>query len=429
MGIALTRYAAALAALFARTTGGWKFGLDTTRALLHSLGDPHERFPSFHIGGTNGKGSTTHTLDALLRAEGMRVGRYTSPHLVDFRERIVVNGAPIPEDAVVDWIARWTPEIERTGATFFEATTCLAFDWFARSALDVAVIEVGLGGRLDATNLITPMVAAVTSIGLEHTEYLGNTLESIAREKSGIFKAGVAAVISDRAPAVRAQMAALARAAGASTVCVVDDERPVSDVLVGPHGTSFTMHEPRATRWLTTPLLGDFQASNTAVALTMLEQAGGAYAAASQAADTNLAAVRVPGRFERRGQYLFDVAHNPDSARVLADLIGRVRPPRPIRALFAVLDDKDWRSMMAHLAPRVDEFVLTIAPSAPAERRWSLDEAVAAAHASGWPSRAEPDFARALDMATSDAATTLVTGSFHTVGDAMARLQIDPLAE
>ncbi|MFN2398548.1 MAG: folylpolyglutamate synthase/dihydrofolate synthase family protein, partial [Gemmatimonadaceae bacterium] len=189
--------------MFARTTAGWKFGLETTRALLASLGDPHTRYPKFHVGGTNGKGSVVVTLDALLRAPGeglgvgLRVGRYTSPHLVDFRERIVVDGRPISEDAVVRFIRDWTAEVERLGATFFEATTCMAFHHFARQNVDVAIIEVGLGGRLDSTSVIHPLVSGVTSISIDHVEYLGNTVEEIAREKAGVFKKGSAAVIGE----------------------------------------------------------------------------------------------------------------------------------------------------------------------------------------------------------------------------------------
>ncbi|MDQ6828214.1 MAG: bifunctional folylpolyglutamate synthase/dihydrofolate synthase [Gemmatimonadota bacterium] len=420
-------YQAAIASLFARTTGGWKFGLETTRALLATIGDPHLRFPAFHVAGTNGKGSTVHTIDALLRSQGLRVGRYTSPHLVDFRERIVIGNQPINEDEIVEWTARWMPEIEKSGATFFEATTCLAFDAFARAGVDVAVIEVGLGGRLDATNVITPLVAGVTSIALDHMQYLGDTIGDIAREKAGIFKRGVPAVISDRDPHVRTLLAGYADDAGASVVRIVDDERPVYDIEIDAKGTSFTIQRGVRGQRLATPLLGEFQAYNTAVALTMLETAGPPYAAAAQDTDA-LATVRIPGRFERRGRFLFDVAHNPHGAAELARLLARVAPRRPISALVAVLSDKDWRAMLAELAPQVDEFILTTAPSAPADRVWSLDDALAFAVGNGWSVRAESDFARAVEMASAKRGTTLVTGSFHTVGDCMALLQIDPLA-
>jgi dihydrofolate synthase/folylpolyglutamate synthase len=163
-------YRDALDYLFARTGGGSTYGLGRTRALLAELGDPHRAVPLFHVAGTNGKGSTVAALAALLAAGGRRVASYTSPHLVDFRERIVVAGAPIPSADVAAFVGRWTPAVERIGATFFEATTAMAFDHFARAGADVAVIETGLGGRLDSTNVVLPLAAGVTSIGLDHTE-------------------------------------------------------------------------------------------------------------------------------------------------------------------------------------------------------------------------------------------------------------------
>ena len=163
MDVALRDYRGALDYLFARTTGAFKFGLERTRALLAEMGDPHLAVPALHIAGTNGKGSSVATADAILRAKGLRVARYTSPHLVDFRERIVVAGEPISADEVVHFIDRWTPTIERFEASFFEATTAMAFHHFARERADVALIETGLGGRLDSTNVVRPLAAGVTS--------------------------------------------------------------------------------------------------------------------------------------------------------------------------------------------------------------------------------------------------------------------------
>ena len=423
----LSAYQAALDALFARVSGGWKLGLETTRALLRVVGDPHERYPTFHVAGTNGKGSVVSTLDALLCARGMRVGRYTSPHLVDFRERICVNGVPIPEEDVLAFIEARTPDIERLGATFFEATTCLAFDYFRRAEVDVAVIEVGLGGRLDATNVIHPLAAGVTSIGLDHLQYLGDTLEDIAREKAGIFKPGVPAVIGEPEPRIRELLARHAADACAQPVLVVHDAWAVEDVVVDEAGTSFVLRTPRGARALHTPLVGRHQAGNTATALAMLELAGGPYAAAASHAARTLGQVTIPGRFQRCGDVIFDVAHNPAGALVLGETLAAIAPAHPVSCLLTVLRDKDWRAMMTELAPHVDRFVLTAPPSVPADRAWVLDDAVAFAHANGWAADADADFDQALDRARNGAATTLVTGSFHTVGDAMARLQVSPL--
>ncbi|HEU4630821.1 MAG TPA: Mur ligase family protein [Gemmatimonadaceae bacterium] len=405
-----------------------RLGLDHTRRLLAALGDPQAALRAVHIAGTNGKGSTTATVAALLAARGLRVGTYTSPHLIDFRERILVDGVPIAGDEVVEFVATWAEEIERIGATFFEATTAMALLHFARAAVDVAVIETGLGGRLDSTNVITPLVAVVTNIGLDHTEYLGDTVEAIAREKAGVFKPGVPAVIGERDPAVAAQLAAAAHAAGATPVRVLRDEGWPEAIEVGDDGTTFTVRRGGTSRRVRTPLVGRHQAVNTAVALLTLDALGAPYALADAELDAALARVRVAGRFERDGRYVFDVAHNPDGAATLARTLAAVAPPRPVVALLAVLSDKDWRAIMTTLAPQVDRFVLTTAPSAPANRRWDPWAALAYAGAQGWPAEVEPDFARAIARAEDGAETVLVTGSFHTVGDVMARLPAAPRA-
>ncbi len=422
-------YRDTLARLFARTGGTSRYGLERVRALLAALGDPHLALPVFHVAGTNGKGSTVATLDALLRARGRRVARFTSPHLVDFRERIVVDGRAMEEPEVSAWVARWLPVAERLGATFFEISTALAFDHFVRSGADVAVVETGLGGRLDSTNVVAPVAAGVTAIGLDHVELLGDTPERIALEKAGIFKAGAAAVVGEPDAGVRAVLAERARAAGAAPVRVVAEECGIEDVALTAAGTSFTLTAPFGSARLTTPLLGAFQAHNAATALTMLDAAGEPWRVSPAEAAPALARVRLAGRMQRIGRYLFDVAHNPDGARVLAQTLAALAPARPVAALVTVLADKDWRGMLAALAPAVDLLVLSVAPTAPPGRVWSLDDAAAHARARGWAAVAEPDFDRALARAAAEGATVLVTGSFHTVGDAMLRLQVDPLAQ
>lgn len=379
------------------------------------------------MGGTNGKGSTVASLDALLSTAGLRVGRYTSPHLVDFRERIVAGGEPISESRVVDFVDYWLPTIERTGATFFEATTCLALSYFAEQEVDVAIIEVGLGGRLDATNVIHPLVSAVTSIGLDHTEYLGPTLEQIAFEKAGIFKPGVPAVIGERNPHIAAELTALAEAAGARIVIDVWQERRPMLLDVGAWGTTFKMSGPNAPV-LHTPLVGEHQVGNTAVALTMLEVAGQPYARAVELAPEALRHVELPGRFQRQGALIFDVSHNLEGVDALCANLMAAPPQRPLVAVVAILRDKPWREMLDRLARHVDGIVLTVPESAPPDRIWSLADAQSFAASLSVPVQSEASFDAALDQAISAAATTLVTGSFFTVGDAMARLQASPAA-
>ena len=433
MGIALTDYRRALDYLFARTTGESRLGLERTTALLAALGDPQRRFRSFHIAGTNGKGSVAATLEAILAAPGRRVAKYTSPHLVDFRERILVDGQPIAADAIVDFIERWTPEIERIGATFFEATTAMAFELFARAEAHVAVIETGLGGRLDATNVILPISAGVTMIGIDHTEYLGTTRTQIAREKAGIFKPAIPAVIGEPDAAIAAVLRGHADAARARPVVVAADAFRISRVEVGPHGTRFDLAggiggRCRDLPGLVTPLIGHYQASNTTTAIAMLDVTGPELGLDDPDLRAALGGVRVPGRFHRVGNAIFDVAHNPDGAAVLAETLRAVGPPRPIAALVTVLADKDWRGILDALRPAVDHIVLSTAPTAPASRRWDLEGVRRELAGAGMAVEAIADFDAALARAMAAGETVVITGSFHTVGDAMTRLQVDPLA-
>jgi dihydrofolate synthase/folylpolyglutamate synthase len=421
-------YDEALDYLFARTTGGFKFGLERTQALLDHVGNPHLAYPVLHIAGTNGKGSSVATMEALLRARGNRVARYTSPHLVDFRERIVVAGLPIPADEIVDFITRHLPLVEKLGATFFEATTVMAFEHFAKAGVDVALVEAGLGGRLDSTNVVDPLVAGVTSIGFDHTEYLGNTLEAIAGEKAGIFKRDRAAVIGEPDARVRRLLADAAQRTGAAPVRVVADESRITDVEVNHGGTTLMLDGLGGRTTLHTPLAGRHQAANLAFALTMLDAAGEEFRVAPAAAAGLLAGVRIPGRFQHVGDYIFDVAHNAAGAHVVAQTIDSVQPRQPLTVLLCVLRDKDWREMIRALGRVASHLVLTMAPTAPASRAWDLNEAFEFAVGEGLSAETVPDFDLALRKARATGRTVLVTGSFHTVGDAMARLHVSPLA-
>jgi len=426
VGVRVTALEEALAFLFARTTGGFKFGLERTQALLEALGSPHRAFPVIHVAGTNGKGSSLATAEALLRGRGLRVGKYTSPHLVDFRERMLVDRVPIESDAVVEFVERWTPLVVELGATFFEATTAMAFDAFARAQVDVALIETGLGGRLDSTNVVDPESAGVTNIGWDHMEYLGHTLEAIALEKAGIFKPDRPAVIGEPSEGIRDLLRARAREIGAKPAMVADSV-VVNDIEVTSAGTSATIEMSGEREHLHTPLTGRHQAFNLAFTLALLDAAGPPYRCGLREAAPLLAHVALPGRFQRTGKYIFDVAHNAGGARVLAETLAAIRPPGPVRVLFCALRDKEWQEMLTTLSPFVDSFVLTDAPTAPASRAWDLDSARTFLSRTNTPGEAVPSFDEALRR-VEEAGTVVVTGSFHTVGDAMSRLQVSPFA-
>ena len=428
MGVHLKTYHDALDFLYARTTGKWKLGLERVQDLLRLLGDPQRQLRTMHVAGTNGKGSVCATLDSVLRARGLRVARYMSPHLIDFPERFLVDGVPVASDRIVEWVDRWTPEVERLGATFFEATTAMAFQFFAEAGVDVAVVETGLGGRLDATNVLLPLVAGVTNIQIDHVEYLGATREEIAFEKAGIFKRGVPAIVGEPDADIRALLVAHARGHGATPIRAVYDEAALSEVTVTADETRFVSRTARGEREVRTPLVGRHQASNALVALAMLDALPDDLRPDDASVEQGLATVRLPGRFQRVGKHLFDVAHTPDGATVLAQTLSEARLPHPVVAVFSVLSDKDWMAMMAALAPQVDRFIVTNSPTAPPSRAWNVIDVLAYARAQGWDAVVVRDFDRALSRASDEGATVVVTGSFHTVGDAMSRLQVSPTA-
>jgi dihydrofolate synthase / folylpolyglutamate synthase len=417
----LSEYKAALDALFARTGSTAKFGLDRTFRFLELLGNPQARFPAFHVAGTNGKGSVVAAISALLASKGYRVGRYMSPHLVDFRERIVVHGETVSRDYIVRFLERWSADAESRGATFFEITTAMALHYFAECHVDVAVIETGLGGRLDSTNVIDPLVAGITSIGLDHQQYLGTSEESIAREKAGIFKRGKPAVIGPLSAETKAAARQVAGQAGASLI-EAQDLYATSDIQLNLDGTTFTVTHRDEARTMRTGLVGSAQAANMSVALAMLDAAGAPWRVSLDEAAEVLPHVSLPGRFQRVGNMILDVAHNPDGIRAVVSTLSRVAHATPVTAVLGVLADKDWRGMIDELSEIASRIVLVTAPSAPHGRVWESREALDYASLRGIDAVVAGDFERAIGDARVSRGTVIITGSFHTVGDALVML-------
>ncbi|MGH7445768.1 MAG: bifunctional folylpolyglutamate synthase/dihydrofolate synthase, partial [Longimicrobiales bacterium] len=253
-------------ALFPRLTGGIRWGLDRTLAMLAAVGDPHLHYRTIHVGGTNGKGSVAATIGRVLQEAGHHTGLYSSPHLTTFRERIRIASEPIAESALVAAAARLWPHIDAAAPSFFEATTAIGFLALADAGVDVAVIEVGLGGRLDATNVVAPELCVLTNVSLDHVQLLGETVPEVAAEKAGIIKAGVPVVTGETAPDVLAVFAERARSVGAPLHVLPTDA--TMNVSVALDGTRFAL-ETRAwgTLDLHTPLIGAHQARNVALAL------------------------------------------------------------------------------------------------------------------------------------------------------------------
>lgn len=253
----------------------YKPGLGTVTALSALTGDSHRRYPVIHVAGTNGKGSTSHALAAILQSAGYKVGLFTSPHLVDFRERIRVDGAMISEEAVVEWLANYIDANAGLQPSFFELTTVMAFDYFARENVDVAVVEVGLGGRLDSTNIVTPILSVITNVSKDHVAQLGNTLESIAREKAGIIKPGVPVVLGEGdVPEVRAVIEARAKEVDAP-LTIASDKPLVKRVLHADYDDPVYLLSRMG--YLLSDLTGNYQRKNINTVLhatKLLQNAG-----------------------------------------------------------------------------------------------------------------------------------------------------------
>ncbi|HEV8327205.1 MAG TPA: folylpolyglutamate synthase/dihydrofolate synthase family protein [Nitrospiraceae bacterium] len=417
-------YSSAVAYLYRLQKHGIKLGLVTMTALMVRLGMPQTRYRTLHIAGTNGKGSTAAMAAAVLQAAGYRVGLYTSPHLVEFRERILVNGEMIAESRV----AQLTEQLQALcqpdlSPTFFEYTTAMAFQHFADSGVDVAVLEVGLGGRFDATNVVAPLACAVTTISLDHQEYLGTTRSSIAFEKAGILKPGVPVVLGRIEDDAWRTIEQAARERQAPVFRLNEDFRTEGEE---PQQFSYRGLGMQYDG-LTCALKGRHQLDNAACALALLGAAAPrGIAVTAEAVRAGLRAVNWPGRLEvidRRPTILLDGAHNPAAATALADSLtrsDRSHPSRPVVLVLGMMRDKDHRGFVEPLRDLVDEVVLTQADlprSATAqELRASLEGLLPHPHLV--PSISEA-MALARQLATPDG-LVCVTGSLMLVGECKA---------
>ena len=421
--------------LFGLQKHGIKFGLSNSRQLMGLMGDPHLRFRSIHIAGTNGKGSTAAFLAGMLLAAGYRVGLYTSPHLVSFTERIRINNIPVTENRVIDLAERVRTRYEGLSSaeggaftpTFFEVTTAMAFTCFAEECVDVAVVEAGMGGRLDSTNVITPMVSVITNIDVEHEEYLGDTIEKIAGEKAGIIKPSVPVITGAVQPEAIAVIERTAAAAG-SPVHRMPKNFGAEPRSAGPERAFDYRGIGMRLADLRIGMLGQHQIGNACLALAAAECVNKAGTAVPDAAmRTGLANVVWEGRLERvaeRPDIYLDGAHNPASARVLADAVRDLKKGyRHLVLVIGILMDKDYRGIVAQLAPQADRIVVT----KPHYGR-ALDVQLLAAEIGVFHRTVDSaeTVAGAIGLARQGAAENdliLITGSLYTVGDARAVLK------
>ena len=397
-------YRATLDALFARRRFGIRPGLEVVGAILAEHGHPERAFPSVHLTGSKGKGSTAAFVEAVLRGHGLRTALFTSPHLASYRERIQVDRIAIDPGAVVKGVARvdaTATRLQEAGRidrapTFFEVTTVLAFDWFAQRQVDAAVVEVGLGGRLDSTNVLDSRVGVITTIELEHTDLLGATVEAIAGEKSGILHPGMTGVVGRLPPGAASVVESAADRAGVP-LWHLGREVTFGHRSLSERGQRLDVELPAMTvEDLRLPLWGTFQAENVTLALAasvrFLTAVGRPFSAT--AARRGLAEVRWPGRLDRvarRPDLYYDVAHTPESARAVAESLGELRPladPEESAVVFGSLRGKEIDRILDALSPLAR--TLVVVPSgrpAPCRRPSSGPTRSADSPASSRPGR------------------------------------------
>lgn len=418
----------ALGRLESLSLRGMKLGLAAIDALCERLGRPERRVPCVLVAGTNGKGSTAATLAAISAAAGQAVGLYTSPHLIEVTERIRIRENDVSPERLDDSLARVFAAADETPgvpATYFEALTAAAFLLFAREGLDLAVLEVGLGGRFDATNVAPARVSVVTSIGLDHTQELGNTLLGIAREKAGIFRRGMPALARAQAPEALETLRACAEETGArwhdasSEMSVI-----VTDVSL--EGTRFELRTPQRRILLSTPLAGAHQAWNAALAVRSAELLSrAAEGVPSEAFERGVASTRWPGRLEsfRIGErtVVLDGCHNPEAAAALAGFLDRTELAGKCRLIFAAMADKDVESIAGELFPRATRVWLVGMTSSRAAAPGELARRVGAL-ASHFCERPDVGAALAEALADDDPTPIIVAGSLYLVGEARSIL-------
>jgi len=404
-------YSEAIKFLYGLQVFGAKPGLESTVELTALAGNPQDRLRFIHVAGTNGKGSTCAMLESIYRAAGLRVGLFTSPHLVSFRERIQVNRQLIPESDIARLVAGLRGLPRHGVATLFEFTTVMALKFFTEQKCDLVIWETGLGGRLDATNIVTPLASVITNIALDHQEWLGDTLEKIAAEKAGIIKPGIPVVTAVNESAALAIIAKIAR----------ERHAPLTGVKVADQGSSGLPQD--------LPLAGEHQKQNAALALATVEVLQQHIPVAEKAIRIGLAEVSWPGRLQlvqrANGQkILLDGAHNLAGAEVLGQALAKHFPAEKRTLILGILQDKDWRQICRKLSPLAGKIIAVPVAS---KRTASPDELAAECRTAN--PGAEIVVAQSLKealQASSRDECVVITGSLYLAGEALELLNLSP---
>jgi dihydrofolate synthase/folylpolyglutamate synthase len=405
-------YSEAIQFLYGLQMFGADFGLENTFKLAALVGSPQEKLRFIHVAGTNGKGSTCAMLESIYRTAGLRVGLFTSPHLVSFRERIQIDRQFIPESEVVRLVEELRTANKENDATLFEFATVMALKFFAEQKCDLVIWETGLGGRLDATNIVTPLASVITNIAFDHQEWLGDTLEKIAAEKAGIIKPGIPVVTAADEPSALAVIEKNAR----------EKNAPVTRAVRNPGSR---IQDPIA-------LLGEHQGLNAALALATVEVLKRQIPVAEEKIRAGLQSANWPGRLQlikkKEGQnILLDGAHNVAGAAVLRDALEKIFPAKGRTLILGILQDKDWRKICGILAPLAETILAVPVASERTANPNELAEACRAANPT-----AEILVCHSLHEAlqkTSAENFIVITGSLYLVGEALELLGLSPEAE
>ncbi|HXA44270.1 MAG TPA: folylpolyglutamate synthase/dihydrofolate synthase family protein [Candidatus Angelobacter sp.] len=405
-------YAETIQFLYGLNLFGANFGLEPTRKLAALAGNPQDKLRLIHVAGTNGKGSTCAILESIYRAAGLRVGLFTSPHLVSFRERIQVNRQCISEDDIVRLVGEVRLANRENEATLFEFTTVIALKFFAEQACDLVIWETGLGGRLDATNIVSPLASVITNIALDHQQWLGDTLDKIAAEKAGIIKPGIPVITAAEPPALGV-IEAVARAQNA----------PLTKI--NPPATSARQSDLIASL----PLAGDHQKLNAALALATVEVLQPRMCVSEAALRQGLASVSWPGRLQliqrQDGQrILLDGAHNLAGAKVLSEALASHFPAGKRTLILGILQDKNWQPICEQLAPLAEKIITVPVASTRTASPAELAGVCRAIHPAAEIVCAD-SLKEAFEQCAGEAFVVL-TGSLYLVGEAMELLGVSP---
>ncbi|MCS6988249.1 MAG: bifunctional folylpolyglutamate synthase/dihydrofolate synthase [Chloroherpetonaceae bacterium] len=423
--MSILTYQDALDFLFPLHRFGIKLGLETMETLCKALGNPERRLGKvIHVAGTNGKGSTSSLIASIAKESGEKVALYTSPHLVDFAERIRLNGAPIPQEAVAEYVRFLRPLAESTGATFFEVTTALAFKYFADSGASLSVVEVGMGGRLDATNVVQPHLCVITPIGLDHTEWLGPDIPSIALEKAGIIKPNARTILSHQ---TLDAMEVLARAAKEkkSKLSIVPAITRVGSATSSIGKMRFHLHTDRQSYYgLETPLWAEYQKENLRTAIVVAEQMNFSEAAIRNGVLHVIENSGLRGRLEvvsRDPLTILDVSHNPHGVEATVEALKKHRQEfERLLVVFGAMRDKDAKGMLLKLGELASSFFFATPQTERALDAQSLENLSCELRLNG---KACGSTANALSAAKSAAQRSdliLITGSFYLAGEALS---------